>query len=109
MKTAQANPNPVDRWGSTPLNGARSNIVGTLKQYGAILGTSQPPYAPISITFTKKDQFRLYYAAFYGDVQMMENLSVIGWDIKCRDYDGRTALAVAASQGNLEAVKYLIA
>lgn len=39
---------------------------------------------------------------------MMENLSVLGWDVNGKDYEGRTALAVAASQGNLESVMYLV-
>ena len=39
---------------------------------------------------------------------MMENLRTIGWNANAQDYDGRTAIAIAASQGNLEAVKYLI-
>ena len=33
---------------------------------------------------------------------------MIGWDVNGRDYDGRTALAVAASQGNLDSVMYLV-
>ena len=39
---------------------------------------------------------------------MMENLKTIGWDVNAQDYDGRTALSIASSQGGLEAVQYLI-
>lgn len=50
----------------------------------------------------------MYYAAFFNNVEMMDNLRLLGWNVNGQDYDGRTALGVAASQGNLEAVKYLI-
>ena len=40
---------------------------------------------------------------------MMDNLRLLGWNVNGQDYDGRTALGVAASQGNLAAVKYLVA
>ena len=33
---------------------------------------------------------------------------MIGWDVNGKDYEGRTALAVAAAQGNLESVMYLV-
>jgi ankyrin repeat protein len=33
----------------------------------------------------------------------------MGWMVNAYDYDGRTALGVATSQGNFEAVKYLVA
>jgi ankyrin repeat protein len=39
---------------------------------------------------------------------MMDNLRILGWNVNGQDYDGRTALGVASSQGQLEAVKYLI-
>ncbi len=32
----------------------------------------------------------------------------MGWIVNAYDYDGRTALGVAASEGNFEAVKYLV-
>jgi len=38
----------------------------------------------------------------------MENLKQIGWNANAQDYTGRTAVALAASQGGLEAVNYLI-
>lgn len=39
---------------------------------------------------------------------MMQNLELLGWNVNGQDYDGRTALGVAASQGNLDAVKFLV-
>jgi glutaminase len=40
---------------------------------------------------------------------MMDNLRLLGWNVNGQDYDGRTALGVAASEGQLEVVKYLVA
>jgi len=38
----------------------------------------------------------------------MQTLHILGWKINAYDYDGRTALGIAASEGHLEAVKYLV-
>jgi hypothetical protein len=46
------------------------------------------------------DQFRLFYAAFYNDILLMQRLNIMGWIVNAYDYDGRTALGVAASEGN---------
>ena len=34
---------------------------------------------------------------------------MLGWSVNSYDYDGRTALSIAASEGNLALVKYLVA
>ena len=39
---------------------------------------------------------------------MMQRLNIVGWIVNAYDYDGRTALHIAASEGHLRAVKYLI-
>jgi ankyrin repeat protein len=65
---------------------------------GGFIGKKQPAYTAFQVQVTD-DQFRLYYAAFFGDVEMMENLRLLGWNVNGQDYDGRTALGVAASEG----------
>lgn len=40
---------------------------------------------------------------------MMDNLRLLGWNVNGQDYDGRSAIGIAASEGRLEAVKYLVA
>lgn len=38
----------------------------------------------------------------------MEIFNIQGWKVNAYDYDGRTALGIAASEGNIEAVQYLV-
>lgn len=38
----------------------------------------------------------------------MKSLHLKGWKVNSFDYDGRTALSLAASEGHLDAVKYLV-
>lgn len=40
---------------------------------------------------------------------MMQDLKHFGWDVNGRDYDGRTAAHIAASEGHLDTMKYLVA
>ena len=47
-------------------------------------------------------------AAFEGDVQEMRRLVAGGLDPNTKDYDGRTALHLAASEGRLHALRYLL-
>ena len=50
----------------------------------------------------------MLYAAFYGRLKLMKCLNLRGWQINGYDYDGRTALGLACSEGHLDVVKYLI-
>lgn len=38
----------------------------------------------------------------------MQRLNIQHWNVNAYDYDGRTALGVAASEGHLNAVVYLV-
>jgi len=99
-----ANINPQDRWNSTPLNDANNKeIAALLQSKGAKLGKKHA-YTPIKIQNLNDDDNRLFYAAFRNDVKNMTILKNQGWRVNAFDYDGRTALGIAASQGNLEAV-----
>jgi len=39
---------------------------------------------------------------------LIQTLHILGWKVNAYDYDGRTSLAIAASEGHLECVKYLV-
>jgi len=96
--------NPRDRWGSTPLNDAKSkDIQDLILKHGGVKGV-QSPYKPIRLQSLTDDEYRLYYAAFKNDVKNMAILNIQGWKVNAWDYDGRTALGIAASDGCLEAV-----
>jgi glutaminase len=38
----------------------------------------------------------------------MKSLHLKGWKVNSYDYDGRSALGLAASEGHIDAIKYLI-
>jgi glutaminase len=52
---------------------------------------------------------RAVWAASTGDVWTLRQLSEDGIDLNLGDYDNRTALHVAAAEGHLEVVEYLLA
>jgi len=100
--------NPSDRWNSTPLNDAHNTeIANLLKSKGARAGKKQA-YNPIKVQNLTDDDNRLFYAAFKNDVKNMTILKNQGWRVNAYDYDGRTALGIASSEGNLEAVQFLV-
>ena len=104
----KVNVNPKDRWGSTPLNDAKKpEIRQLLLQNGGVLGV-QSSYKPIKLQNLTDEDYRLFYAAFKGDVKEMQIMKIKGWKVNAYDYDGRTALGIAASEGNQSAVQFLV-
>ena len=104
-----ADPSPKDRWGATPLNDAQhSSIVEYLASHGAEKGVDQSEYLELPQVTVSDEQFRLYFAAFEGDVLLIQTLHILGWKVNAYDYDGRTALGIASSEGHLDVVKYLV-
>ena len=101
--------NVRDRWNSTPLNDCSDNkeLEALLLSKGAKPGKKQA-YYPIKLQTLRDDDNRLFYAAFKNDLKNMAILKIQGWQVNAYDYDGRTALGIAASEGNLDAVKFLI-
>ena len=100
-----ANPSPVDRWGGTPLDDAirsgHSPIVVYLQAKGAKAGRTNTP--ALNNTSTE-----LCDAASRGDVERLKQLvRAVGCDINKGDYDKRTAIHLAASEGLLDVVECL--
>ena len=55
------------------------------------------------------EDYRLFYAAFNDDVKTMQVMKSLGeLRVDVYDYDGRTGLSIAASQGSLKAVDFLL-
>jgi len=50
----------------------------------------------------------LIWAATAGDIDEIQRLESLGTDLNTADYDGRTAIHLAASEGRTDVVKYFI-
>jgi hypothetical protein len=71
--------NPLDRWGSTPLNDAdNKEIEALLLSKGAKPGKKQA-YQPIKLQTLRDDDNRLFYAAFKNETKNMAILKNTGW------------------------------
>lgn len=93
-----ADPNARDRWGGTALQDAvrhrRDDVVALLRRHGAELHMKD-----IATT--------LCSLAGAGDVAGLERFVAAGADPSSGDYDRRTPLHVAASEGHVEVVRWL--
>uniref|UniRef100_A0A8C3K829 glutaminase n=1 Tax=Calidris pygmaea TaxID=425635 RepID=A0A8C3K829_9CHAR len=55
-----------------------------------------------------KSVINLLFAAYTGDVSALRRFALSGMDMEQRDYDSRTALHVAAAEGHVDVVKFLL-
>ena len=97
---AGANPNRSDRWGGSPLDDAQRHrhpvVAATLRARGGRLGVRDHGAALIA-------------ASSNGELDTVEMLLADGATADAADYDARTALHLAASEGHEKVVKLLCA
>jgi ankyrin repeat protein len=95
----RAHRDAVDRWGSTPLflamQGKHTTVIGLLTASNATLSLKNP-------------SAELCTAASAGDLTQVRRLVDNRVDPNSGDYDKRTALHLAASEGHDKVVEYLL-
>ena len=111
--------NSQDRWGCTPLRECARHthvqIVDWLRGRGATLGTkAQDAAAELQAMAADGDEAKALIASATCDIccetQHTQVLSLIasGVEVNSTDYDGRTALHLAASEGHETVVEALL-
>ncbi len=109
------NVNCHDRWGSTPLNDAIRNhhdpVAQLLRKHGGKEGANDYQQfddvtIPISVT---SDVTAFIWASSKGNLDAMLPYVARGVSLDSAGYDARTALHLAASEGYLSVVRYLLA
>merc|ERR1712107_188757 len=99
LYSQKANLNVQDRWGHTPLEDAithnQTSIVDWLRTNGATQSGQMAAH-------------RLCCAAANGNLSELEAIHAEGVDLNLSNTDGRTALHLAASEGFVTAVEWLI-
>ena len=92
----------MSRWGGTPLRDAvrhgHEKIARVLKEHGGTLG------------FTEQEASgELCELARRGSLDVLKLMLQAGAQVDAADYDQRTCLHLAASEGNLPIIEYLTA
>lgn len=99
----RADVNASDRLGSTPLDeclrGNHKDVADYMRRRGAKAGKA---------IVNTEAAASLCDAAARGDVQKLRELRASGVDVNCGDYDMRTAIHLAASEGLVEVIEVIV-
>ena len=109
----------ADRWGGYPISDARNNNHQKIVDIFEKLNINYTePFHLVENPKGKSDKIakfddelmviELLFAATRNDVEGIRHLVAKGVPINAGDYDLRTALHLAAAEGSLEVVKYLV-
>ena len=112
-------PNTSDRWGGTPLADAEfeghGSVVELFNSHKAEMGDAEHVISDAKVTeqaasYGDTDAVvELLWAASENDLVGLRRCLALGMPVSACDYDQRTALHLAAADGCVEAVKYLLA
>jgi len=116
----EAEINPRDRWGGTPLDDARrhghTQVAELLERLGGVGGETEFNESPMGAE-TSFDQpsgevsnqiIESIYAASQGNLSVLRRLVARGIDLSAADYDLRTPLHLAAAEGHEHVVQFFI-
>ena len=109
----------ADRWGGYPISDARNNNHQKIVDIFEKLNINYTePFHLVENSKGKSDKIakfddelmviELLFAATRNDVEGIRHLIAKGVPINAGDYDSRTALHLAAAEGCMEVVKYLV-
>ena len=91
---------PIDRWGGTPLDDAVRHEHKEVIKYLVNIGAKR---ANVDTSSTA-----LCDAAAKGDINGLREIQAVGGDMNLGDYDKRTAMHLAASEGMMEVIVALV-
>ena len=95
-----ANLSPVDRWGGTPYDDAVRHQHKAVSDFLASKGAT-----PLCFDIAT---YALCNAAFTGNLEALSNIAEAGGNLGQGDYDQRTPLHLAASEGHFELILFLL-